>query len=396
MRLVFVHDHRFVRSTDGKVFTGGSFPSTIWARYLRHFDEIVVIGRDGGMTGPSCELARADTPMVRFELISGMEGALPLLRGNAALDRLLDRELDEADALIARVPSVLALGAAQKARARAIPYALEVVGCAWDSYFNHGSLAARAYASVAYWRQRRALRLAPIATYVTREFLQGRYPCPGFTTYVSDVEIEPMDDTGHRARLERLNELTNGRPPRFGTVGSLRVRYKGYHVAILALAKLRAEGLDVRYSILGAGDPAPYRAMAEKHGVADLVDFAGVRPAGRGVAEWLDGIDVHMQPSFQEGLPRATVEAMSRGVACIGSTAGGLPELLSPDRMHQPGDVNTLAKHIRAMAVDPARIAVTSSADMEAARDYFQPSLERRRDQTLSRLHQLAKARRAQ
>ena len=393
MRLVFVHDHRFIRGENGTVFTGGSFPSATWERYLRHFDEVVVIGRDGGKAEPDSTLARADASKVRFELIGGMEGSLPLLQGNGALDATLDRELDQADALLAMLPSQLTLRAIRKARARGIPFAAEVIGCAWDSYFNHGDLAARAYAPFGYRQQRRALRLAPLALYVTREFLQKRYPCPGYTNYASNVEIEPMDDAGHRARAERLRKIADGASPRFGTVGSLRVRYKGYQIAIPALARLRAQGLDVNYSILGPGDPAAYRALAEKHGVADLVEFAGVRPAGRGVAQWLDEIDVHMQPSFQEGLPRATVEAMNRGAACMGSTTGGLPELLSPDRMHRPGDVATLARHIGQMATDPRRIAATSETDLKTVEDFFPKPLEGRRDEVFSRLRRLAEDR---
>jgi glycosyltransferase involved in cell wall biosynthesis len=389
MRILFVHDHRFIRGKGNVMYTGGSFPSATWERYLRHFDDVVVVGRDGGTARLKDNLARADAPNVRFELVEGQEGSR-LFFSSRALDDVLERELAHADALLAMLPSQLALRAISKAVRRGIPFAAEVIGCAWDSYFNYGNLAGRAYAPIAFRRQQRALRLAPLALYVTREFLQRRYPCSGYTNYASNVEIEPMDKAGHAARSKRLAELAAGRRPRFGTVGSLRVRYKGYQIAIPALAKLRREGLDVHYSILGSGDPAPYRAIAERHGVADLVEFAGVRPPGRGVAEWLDDIDVHMQPSYQEGLPRATVEAMNRGAACMGSTTGGLPELLSPDRMHRPGDVDALARDIRLMATNPARIAETSQTDLQTVRDFFPDALQRRRDEVFSRLRRLA------
>ena len=49
------------------------------------------------------------------------------------------------------------------------------------------------------------------------------------------------------------------------------------------------------------------------------------------VFEWLDGIDVYVQPSRTEGLPRALVEAMSRGLPCLGSQVGGIPELLEEE-----------------------------------------------------------------
>ena len=47
------------------------------------------------------------------------------------------------------------------------------------------------------------------------------------------------------------------------------------------------------------------------------------------VFAWLkNDIDVYIQPSLQEGLPRALIEAMSVGLPCIGSDVAGIPELL--------------------------------------------------------------------
>ena len=39
-------------------------------------------------------------------------------------------------------------------------------------------------------------------------------------------------------------------------------------------------------------------------------------------------MDIYIQPSLTEGLPRALIEAMSRGLPCLASRAGGIPELL--------------------------------------------------------------------
>jgi glycosyltransferase involved in cell wall biosynthesis len=174
------------------------------------------------------------------------------------------------------------------------------------------------------------------------------------------------------ARQARLRQIAEGQPPVLGTVASLRIRSKGIQTALAALEVLRRDGLDLRYRVLGGGDTAPWIALAERHGVADLVSFDGIRPAGEGVRQWLDTIDIHLQPSFQEGLPRATVEAMSRGVACIGSSCGGIPELLPPDRLHEPGDVAGLARRIRALATNRGALAEASARDLETSRA-FQP-----------------------
>jgi len=372
MRLLFVHDHRFYRGDDGAVFTSGSLPAAIWGRYLEHFEAVRVVGRDGGPPPAAAKFAQSSRPGVSFDLVSGVSYS-QLIVGAKGVRERIRCAVAECDAAIVRLPSELGFLAAAECRRTGKPYGVEMVGCAWDAMRNHGSRSARLYAPLFFRRTRRALRRAPLALYVTRRWLQQRYPTAGKAYAASDVEIAPIDAPALATRQARLERIARGEPPVLGTVASLRIRSKGVQTALAALEVLRGDGIALRYRVLGGGDVAPWAALAERHGVADLVAFDGIRPAGAGVAQWLDSIDVHLQPSFQEGLPRATVEAMSRGAACIGSTCGGIPELLPPERLHEPGDVAGLAQRIRALASDPAALAEASRRDLETSRD-FQPN----------------------
>lgn len=371
MRLLFVHDHRFYRDETGAVYTSGSLPAEVWQRYLAHFDSICVIGRDGGLLQPGMNFALSSHPGVAFELIPNVTYP-QLVLGSNGVRRLVRSQVDSCRAAIIRLPSELGFLAAAECARAGKPYGVEMVGCAWDAMCNHGSPLARLYAPFVYLRTRRALAQAPLVLYVTSQWLQRRYPTAGDSYAASDVKIAPMDEQEEHARRSRLQRIAEGRPPELGTVASLRIRSKGIQTAIAALELLRKEGIELRYHVLGGGDASPWIALSERHGVADLVSFDGVRPAGEGVAHWLDTIDIHLQPSFQEGLPRATVEAMSRGAACIGSTCGGIPELLPPDRLHKPGDIVTLAARIRALATNPTRLAEASARDLEAS-SAFEP-----------------------
>jgi hypothetical protein len=174
MRLLFVHDHRFVRGPDGGIHTVGSFPPDVWQRYLEHFDEVVVVARDGGVSPVADRLARSEAPGVRFVLVRrhGLAARLTGIGGEGAA--VLRRELESADAVVVRVPSDLGNLAARLAAARGVPWAAEAVGCAFDSYHNHGARLSRAYAPLAMKRMQRVLARAPQALFVTREFLQRR------------------------------------------------------------------------------------------------------------------------------------------------------------------------------------------------------------------------------
>ena len=389
MRLLFVHDHRFYRDDSGAVFTSGSLPAAVWQRYLEHFGSLRVVGRDGGIMPADANYAQSSRPGVTFDLFPGVSYG-QLILGSKGVRERIRSAVAQCDAAIVRLPSELGFLAEAECRRQGKAYAVEMVGCAWDAMRNHGSRAARLYAPIFFQRTRRALRRAPLSLYVTTRWLQRRYPTDGTAYGASDVEIAPMSEAELGARQARLVAIAAGQAPVLGTIASLRIRSKGVQTALAALEALRKEGLELRYRVLGGGDAAPWVALAERHGVADLVSFDGIRPAGEGVRQWADGIDIHLQPSFQEGLPRATVEAMSRGAACIGSTCGGIPELIPPERLHRPGDVAGLTERIRSLASDPAALAQASRTDLETASRYRPERLAEIRAQFLAQLRAAA------
>ncbi len=388
MRLVFAHDHRFCRGPGGRLYSLGSFPASLWERYLEHFDEVCVLARDGGIVSDEARLSRSDRGAIAFELLPSLSTLRQLLFRSRSLDARVRSIIEFSDAVVARLPSEIGLLAVRHARRLNKPYAIEVVGCAWDGLFHNGALSARMYAGLGYLRNRHAIAEAPLVLYVTSSWLQERYPTGGRSEIASNVYLRPMDPEGNERREERLAQLVNGRRPVLGTVASLYVKSKGIQTALKSLARLRSFGLDLEYRVLGAGPPHPWRELAGRFGIADLVHFDGTQTAGNGVLRWLDEIDVHLQPSFQEGLPRATLEAMSRGAACIGSTCGGIPELLPPERLHRPGDVAGLGRIIQRLATDPAAVEEASEADRDTARRYDLEELQERRRRFYSQLRE--------
>jgi glycosyltransferase involved in cell wall biosynthesis len=83
-------------------------------------------------------------------------------------------------------------------------------------------------------------------------------------------------------------------------------------------------------------------------------------------------------PSRMEGLPRAMIEAMARALPCLGSTVGGIPELLSSEDLVAVGDAPGLAKKIHEVLADPARMSRMSARNLEKAREYAEAPGERR------------------
>ena len=386
MRLLFAHDHRFQRGPGGELFTLGSFPAAAWDRYLEHFDEVQVIAREGGEIEGPARLSRSDRDQVRFEFLPNLSRLRELLFRSPSIDERMAAAVANADAVVARLPSEIGLLAVEHAKRLRKPYAVEVVGCAWDVCRYHGALSARIYAPLAYARNRLAISHAPLALYVTSSWLQRRYPNRAEWVSASNVALEPISSAQRARRESRLAALERGAGPVIGTVASMQTRSKGIQTALSALSSLRRSGLDLEYRILGAGSVEPWRAMARKLGILDLVHFDGTRKSGEDVCTWLDDIDIHLQPSFQEGLPRATIEAMSRGAACIGSSCGGIPELLPSARIHRPGDVAGLAAIVRRIVENPAELIACSRADREKSEEFEFGALHARRRALYARL----------
>jgi glycosyltransferase involved in cell wall biosynthesis len=138
--------------------------------------------------------------------------------------------------------------------------------------------------------------------------------------------------------------------------------------------------MDLRLVLIGDGKHrAELEERAAARGIGDRVHFRGQLTAGAAVRAELDRADVYCMPSRTEGMPRAMVEAMARALPCIGSTMGGIPELLPPEDMVPPGDVDALAAKIREIVTDPARLAAMSARNLRRARDYHEEILRERR-----------------
>ncbi len=113
--------------------------------------------------------------------------------------------------------------------------------------------------------------------------------------------------------------------PRALFVGVLE-RYKGVDLLDSAWRAVAARVPDAQLRVVGEGpDAARIEALAS--------DFPGrvrwtPRVAPDEVARALDEATVLVLPSRSEGLPRIVIEAFCRGRPVIGSTAGGIPDIV--------------------------------------------------------------------
>lgn len=155
-----------------------------------------------------------------------------------------------------------------------------------------------------------------------------------------------------------------------GNIGHLHA-YKGQEV----IPRAAALAPGVTWAIVGEG---PERGRLEDAirdaGVAGRVHLTGAIPDARRI---LRELDLFVFPSVDEALGTSLLDAMAAGVAVVAADAAGPAEVLGPLRdgvegggLFPPGDAETLAARVSALAADPGLRARLVAAQGERLQDY--------------------------
>ena len=379
MNVMVAIEQRYYSDQKGLVWTPGAHDYQFFTRYLEVFERVSVLARVKLVDTVPTAWKRANGPGVSFIGVPYFVGPIEYALRSYQVYRAVDRAVQTIDAAILRVPSTIA-DVAQMALTRGgRPYALEVVGDPYD-VFAPGAIRhplRRIFRVIAPYKLRRQCRNAHAVTYVTKQALQNRYPAGrgAFQSSYSDVELgnDAFALPRHPSDFKK-SSLTLIHVGMFGHL------YKAPDVLLHAVAKCIQGGLDISLVLIGDGS---YRRYLE-----DLVDdlklrkrvtFTGSLPSGQAIRGQLDKADLFVLASHQEGLPRAMIEAMARGLPCIGSTVGGIPELLEPEDMIDSVNAAALSRKIRDIVTDPERLARMSSRNVEKARTYDEAYLHEAR-----------------
>lgn len=334
---IFVATDVHIIMHDGRIFVNQKH-STILRRYYNAFGSIVLCARFG--VADSTTKSFDDITKIVDSVIE-VQSLYRMFLGKC--NGKIETALKDCDLVICRCPAISAFKAADAARKIGKPYLAESMGDPWDAYWNHG-VQGKTIAPYMFFKMKNVVKNADYAVYVTTEFLQNRYPCRNESIAASNVLIEETSEEILQKRIERLKTFAP-QTITLMTTAAIDVWYKGQQYVIKAIPALNKEGIRVKYRIVGEGDKSFLERVAKESGVFDQVEFPGRLPLSQ-VFDMLDDTDIYLQPSLQEGLPRAVIEAMSRGCACIGARTAGIPELLQDDMVVKRKSVDEIADRI--------------------------------------------------
>lgn len=154
-------------------------------------------------------------------------------------------------------------------------------------------------------------------------------------------------------------------------------RKRGLERLIRALARLGDPRVVVW--VIGGDDPAPYRRLASRLGVADRLQFLGHRAH---VRPYFQAADAFVLPTEYEAFGLVILEAMACGRPVVTSRRAGAAELIADERegmlVDDPHDLEELVSVLRRLVDDGDRRSAMGAAGRRRAEQHSWDAVWRR------------------
>lgn len=293
-----------------------------------------------------------------------------------AIRKMLKGFINPNEAYIMRVPSTIADILQPLLMKNNIEYGIELVGNPYDT-FKQGSYQHPLRVFFQYWLTKNVkdqIFHAKSSSYVTKTFLQELYPNQNKDKQFSysSISLLPEHIVSEKENFNKDKKLL--------FIGSLEYLVKSPDTLIKAFYKALQVNNTISLTIAGDGkERSGLEELVKGLGIQDKVTFLGFLNGGDAVREQLDQHDIYVLTSISEGLPRSMVEAMARGLPCIGSTIGGIKELLETDDLVDPQSVEELSEKILEFCSDDKRLKEKSQRNIEVAKTYQNNLLDEQR-----------------
>lgn len=187
------------------------------------------------------------------------------------------------------------------------------------------------------------------ASYVS-QYLREKYSSKNESIVSSNVNIESVVKDKYVYRNDKLE---------ISFVGGLNER-KGLINLFEAVNILQGTiNKKIALNVIGGHEDRNWISVVEKLDLIECVTFYGILEK-KEVINILSKSDLYVQPSLTEGIPRATLEAMSRGLPVIATKLPGFVEILDQDVLVNVNSSKELADKIKELCNDEEKLTYYS------------------------------------
>ena len=392
MRLALTTNARLYKNTKGEYFTPSVYDYTFFLRYLDVFEEVKLIAHVENVADSKVvNMVRVDGPRLMVEDIPFPHGKIQYIKLYRAIGKALSKAYQDCDAAILRIPDQLAFQLYKKIKNK-IPVAVEITSDPW-MLFSAKNYKKSIFRPFIRWhwhlQQKKVCKNAIGTAYVTKEYLQKRYPPThkrnGYTTFYTDTDI---DDTWLKAtnKLQKKEVITL-----IHVATSIAGNAKGHRELLIVAGELKQKGYPIRVVLVGEGELNKENTLIVKdYNIRPYIYQTGSLTR-KILKEQLLQADIFVFPSYVEGLPRVLIEAMALGLPCVATALPGNRELLQDDWLVPIKDVKYLQEKVEELLNDEFLRKKVGENNRLAAGEYSIDKVEKRRKEFYLKLKQLAK-----
>ncbi len=391
MELLVAGDSYLYKTIDGNYWCKTIYGYEFWTRYLDVFDSVAIVSRTELADSKQVKgYLKVNGPNLRVIELPQMRGMEQYIRKYFSFRKAAKKAVKNADCALIRLPSISASMVLKYYKKSQKPYALEIVADPYDAYSSNK------VAQLYYTRNlKKATRKATGVSYVTKYFLQEKYPShckifpeneKYFETYYSTINLEES----YFVEPKKIDR-NKGKFTIIHTANSINNDGKGHETLIKVIKKLRENKYNVHAIFIGDGDKKEYyENLVSQLELTEFVKFTGLLSSSVAVREVLLLGDIFVFPTKAEGLPRAIIEAMAVGLPVLSTPVNGIPELLDKEYMYDPYDVKGFTKKLMELFTNFSEMENMSRQNIIKAQQYTLPKLTLKRRKFYSKLKSLA------
>lgn len=390
MKITIVTDHRFFNYGD-EIFDDYVFDYNFFKNYLNVFDKVDIVCRVQKMEHLDNRWVKSSGPGINFISLPNEHGLKWFLNVNRYIKEELSAIFDT-DSFCFKLPSMAAWEIFRQNKSKNLPYIFESIGDPEDAMVSSEDSLAKRVPSMIFGhilknRKRKIVYHAEAGSYVSINHLQQKYPIKEdkVTESISSIRLES------RYILNRSKKFDLKKSIRIIHIGSF-IPLKNQKDLIQSFKIISANYPQAKLDFVGDGPTRnACEQLVQKLELSSNVFFHGQVTGFDNIVKLLDKAQFFILPSFNEGMPRALIEAMARGLICLGSNRGGISELLEKEYLFTVGDYQQIADKLVCIIKNYSteELGETSLINIDRAKDFENEILQNRRYKLLKSLREI-------
>ena len=193
----------------------------------------------------------------------------------------------------------------------------------------------------------------------------------GIKKLLSDITTKPIKAIYNGIHIEEFHPVKKYVKPYKMLFAGFVGPHKGVPDLLKALKRTKLDSSDIHLTIMGVGDLADMKKIADSIDVRGMVSFTG-RVNDEEKIKLFNSHHIFVLPSYGEGQPIAILEGMASQMAIISTTVGSIPEIIKKENgiLVDPGDIDGLSKAILTL-VGTEHLENIGKKNREIASDTF-------------------------